>query len=89
MAKWMPFSSRPGTFRSRGLSAPPASRMASNSLRRSSTGTLCADVRARLELDALLRHLLQAAVEVVLLQLEIGNAVAQQAADAVGLLEHA
>ncbi len=29
MAKWMPFNSRPGTCRSRGCSAPPASRMAS------------------------------------------------------------
>src|ERR1035438_5289175 len=31
---------RPGTLRLRGCSAPPASRMASNSRRRSSTGTL-------------------------------------------------
>ncbi len=29
--KWMPFSSRPGTFRSRGSCAPPESRMASKS----------------------------------------------------------
>ena len=31
IAKWMPFSSRPGTCRSRGRPAPPASTIASNS----------------------------------------------------------
>jgi hypothetical protein len=44
-------------------------------------------VRAGAEADALGAHLLQTAVDEVLLHLEIGNAVAQQAADAVGLLE--
>ena len=40
------------------------------------------------ELGALGPHLLEAAVEVALLHLELGDAVAQQAADAVGPLEH-
>ena len=47
-----------------------------------------ADVRVRPELRALGFHLVDAAVEVTLLHLELGNAVAQQAADAVGALEH-
>ena len=46
-----------------------------------------ADVRIRAELDALLGHLRHAPVDEVLLHLEVGNAVAQQAADAIGLLE--
>ena len=37
---------------------------------------------------ALGRHLVEAAVEVALLHLELGDAVAQQPADAVGALEH-
>ena len=78
----------PGTGRSRGCSAPPASDTASKSreqlrrgerrrrrARRSGTSTPSA------------RHLLHAPVDVVLLHLEVGDAVAQQAADAVGLLE--
>ena len=62
--------------------------MASNSWRRSATGDIRAHVRVGLELHAFGAHLLQAAVDEVLLHLEIGDAVAQQAADAVGLLEH-
>ncbi len=50
-------------------------------------GDVAADVHARLEPHALPRHLLQAAVDDPLLELEIGNAIAQQAADAVVLLE--
>src|SRR6185369_3655801 len=46
-----------------------------------------ADVDARLEGDALGRHLQHAAVDQVLLHLEVGNAVAQQSADAVVALE--
>ena len=41
-----------------------------------------------LELNALVAHLLDPTVDVVLLHLEVGNAVAKQTADAVGLLEH-
>ncbi len=51
-------------------------------------GDVDADVDAGLELGALGRHLLQAAVDVALLHLEFGDAVAQQPADAVGPLEH-
>ena len=51
-------------------------------------GHVLADVRVRLELRALRLHLRDAAVEVTLLHLELGDAVAQQAADAVGPLEH-
>ena len=60
---------------------------ASNWLRNSRGGDVAADLHSRLEPHALPRHLLQAAVDDPLLQLEIGNAVAQQAADAVVLLE--
>src|SRR5512145_977581 len=51
-------------------------------------GTLGTDECARPELHALRAHLLQAPVDDGLLQLEVRDAVAQQAADAVGLLEH-
>jgi hypothetical protein len=40
------------------------------------------------ELGALGLHLLEPPVDVALLHLELGDAVAQQAADAVGALEH-
>ena len=45
-----------------------------------------AHVRVGHKRDALGAHLLDAAVDDVLLQLEVGNAVAQQSADAVALL---
>ena len=45
-----------------------------------------ADVRVGDEVDALGPHLLDAAVDDMLFKLEVGNAVAQQAADAVVLL---
>ena len=47
-----------------------------------------ADCCVGAELGALGLHLLDATVEVTLLHLELGNAVAQQAADAIGTLEH-
>ena len=46
-------------------------------------GNAAAHVSARLEADSLGHHLFQAPVEHALFQLEVGNAVAQQAADAV------
>ena len=49
-------------------------------------GDVDADVDAGAELRALGAHLLEPAVEVALLHLELGDAVAQQAADAVGPL---
>jgi len=51
-------------------------------------GDVDADVDVRTELRALGRHLLQTTVDVALLHLELWDAVAQQAADAVGTLEH-
>ncbi len=51
-------------------------------------GDVLAHRHARLELGALGHHLLQAAVEDVFFQLEIGNAVAQQAAQPVVFLEN-
>ena len=49
---------------------------------------LVADRGAGAELGALGLHLGEAALEVALLHLELGDPVAQQAADAVGPLEH-
>jgi hypothetical protein len=49
---------------------------------------IAAHVGVGLELDAFGAHLLQAPVDEVLLHFEIGDAVAQQAADAVVLFEH-
>ena len=77
-----------GNFQVARMLRAAASRIASNSLRRSSTGTFTPDMRVGLELHAFGRHLLEAAVDEVLLHLEIRDAVAQQSADAVGLLEH-
>ena len=47
-----------------------------------------ADVRVHAELGALATHLVEPALEVTLLHLELGDAVAEQAADAIGALEH-
>ena len=69
-------------------SAPPASTIASKSRRSSSAGDVDADVARRSGTSTPFgRHQVEAAVEDALLQLELGNAVAQQAADAVGALE--
>ena len=83
----MPASSRPGIGRSRAWVAPPASTTASRSARSSSAVTSTPTLDVAAELGALGLHLLEAAVEVALLHLELGDAVAQQAADAVGPLE--
>ena len=50
--------------------------------------TFVTDVGVGAELGALGLHLLEAPLEVALLHLELGDAVAQQSADAVGALEH-
>jgi hypothetical protein len=84
----MPSSSRPGIGRSRHAVAPPASTTASKSRAQVVGGDVDADVDAGAELGALGSHLVEAAVEVALLHLELGDAVAQQPADAVGPLEH-
>ena len=83
----MPFRSRPGIGRSRAWVAPPQRQTASNSASSRSAREVDADVDARLEDDALGLHLLEPAVEPPLLHLEVGDAVAQEAADPVGPLE--
>ena len=84
----MPSSSRPSTGRSRPRVEPPASSTASYSSRSCCDGDVDADVDAGAELGALGAHLLEPPVEDPLLHLELGDAVAQQPADAVGPLEH-
>ena len=75
-----------GNLQDRGdARTPPARTMASKSRRRSSTANVRADFGIGDELHALGGHLFEAAVDDVLLQLEFGNAVAQQSADAVRL----
>ena len=69
--------------------APPASTIGVELGAQLVGGDVDADVDAGAELGALGLHLVEAAVEVALLHLELGDAVAQQAADAVGPLEHA
>ena len=100
MAKCTPSSSRPGTGRSRGFSAPPASTTASNSARRPRTVSSAvaaalpapigavAHARDRFGIRRLRRASARAAVDQALLHLEVGNAIAQQAADAVIFFEH-
>ena len=80
MAKWMPPSSRPGTARSRGTPAPPASTMASITVAQVLVGDVVADVHAALELHALAGHEVDAPVDHPFLQFEVGYAVAQQSA---------
>ena len=80
MAKWMPSSSRPGIGRSRGFSAPPDSATASYWPTSSSIETSRADMDVVVEGDAFGLHLGDAAVDEALLQLEVGDAVAHQAA---------
>ena len=67
--------------------APPARTTASNCSRSSSAGDVHADIDVGLEDGAFGFHLLETAVDVPLLHLELGDAVAQQAADAVCPLE--
>ncbi len=62
--------------------------MASNSARRFPGRDVGADVGAAAELRALGAHLRQPPVQVPLFHLELGDAVAQQAARGVGALEH-
>ena len=52
------------------------------------TGDINADIDAGLEPGALGPHLLQAPVDMTLLHLELGDAVAQQSADTVRSLVH-
>ena len=86
MACMTPSSSRPGTGRSRGTVAPIATTTASNRLRRSAPVRSRADLDAGAEAGALGLHLPDPPVEDRLLHLELGDAVAQQAARLVGAL---
>ena len=88
IAWWMPFSSRPGTGRSRHAVAPQASTIASFDASEDVDVDAGADPGVGAELGALGLHLREPAIEVALLHLELGDAVAQQAADAVGAFEH-
>ena len=88
MAKWTPSRSRPGIGRSRGTVAPvaiddgvvPAAQLLPRDVR--------ADGDAGAEPGALGLHLLQPAVQLLFFHLEVGDAVAQQAADLVVALVH-
>ena len=51
-------------------------------------GDVDADVHSGHERGALGRHLFQAAIDMALLHLELGDAVAQQATDPIGAFEH-
>ena len=101
IAKCTPSSSRPGTGRSRGCLGAAGQQhgvelglqLLGAHVALASLVTLLPLGRARppahpSERHALGLHLLDAAVDVRLLHLEVGDAVAQQAADAVVLLEH-
>jgi hypothetical protein len=80
MAKWMPLRSRPSMARSRGFSAPPDRSTASYSSTSCLPGMAVADVDAVVEDHAFRLHLADAALDEVLLHLEVRDAVAQQAA---------
>ena len=86
MAWWMPPSSRPGTGRSRATVAPIASTTASYRSRSWSPVSSAPTSTPGAEDGALAAHLLEPPVEVLLLHLELGDAVAQQPADLVGAL---
>ena len=89
IAKWMPFSSRPGTGRSRGAVAPPASTIASKSARSSSTGTLTPTLPfVRKMIPSSSCRSARRGRAHRFSSLNVGNAVAQQPADAIGALEH-
>ena len=84
----MPACSRPGIGRSRqhGRAAREHHRVVVGA--QLVGGDVDADVGVHAELGALGFHLRDAAVEVALLHLELGDAVAQEPADAVGAFEH-
>ena len=90
IAKWMPLSSRPGIGRSRAdrsrrRRARSRRTRAAASPRSTSTPTFAAGLERRRPSASIC---CEAAIEDRLLHLEVGDAVAEQAADAVGALEH-
>ena len=84
----MPPSSRPGTGRSRHSGGAAGEHEGVELAAQLVDVEVDADLHAGAELGALGLHLLEATVEVPLLHLELGDAVAEQPADAVGPLEH-
>ena len=84
----MPASSRPAPADRAAASAPPASTTASNVAPQLADRHVDADVGVGAELDALLAHQREPPLEPPLFELELRNAVAEQAADAIGALEH-
>ena len=80
MARCTPASSAPGSVSARWRWAPVASTSASWRARSSSNGTSRPTETPQRELDALGHELLDPAVDQVLLELEVGDAVAQQPA---------
>ncbi|MDQ0814012.1 hypothetical protein QFZ63_005726 [Streptomyces sp. B3I7] len=86
IAWWTPLSSRPGTGRSRGGGGAGGDDDGVVPLAQVVRGDVAADLDAGAEAGALRAHLFDAAVDVPLLHLELGDAVAEQAADAVGAL---
>ncbi len=89
MAKWMPFRSRPSMGRSRGLVAPVQRTTASNSWSSFFAGIVGADLGVGDEVDAFGFHLGHARQhDLLLVELHVGDAIHEQAADAVGALEN-
>ena len=86
MAKWMPFSSRPGILQVARLLRAAGQQNGVVVIGQGLDRNVHAHVRVGDKGDAFGAHLVQAAVDDVLLHLEAGNAVTQEAADAVGLL---
>ena len=86
-AKWTPPSSRPGIWRSRAHGVPPAEHDRVELPPQAGYGEIDADLDAGPELDAFGRHQRQPAIDEALFELELGNAVPQQAADAIGPFE--
>ena len=85
MAKWIPLSSRPGIGKSRGLVAPQQSTIASNSFAQ------FARPERSMPISVLVTNLTPSAAirstrrcTILLVELHVGNAVHEQAADAVG-----
>ena len=84
----MPDSCRPGIGRSRGIVAPPREHDGVELAPQLVGRNVGADVGVGPEPDALGLHDREPAIEDALLHLELGDAVAKQAADAIGALEH-
>jgi hypothetical protein len=83
----MPPSSRPGHVRSRALRRAAAEDDGVKIAAKIFHFHVAADVGVGDELDSLFLHQLDAAVDEAFFQLEIGNAVHEQPADAVGPLK--